>query len=161
MSFFLHLDPPPFAHLCAEKQIQGSFHLPPCCVKVSKWCVVGKWNISVDNISLSLSSELIEARPWLSVPLLSLYLHLQGQPRTLCQDIPSPTPLLCKMPLGFRWAFVAFAGTMQAVGCWTMCLESMVEKKVEILTSRYARGHLLPLFLSKLSNWKTHRALPN
>lgn len=92
--------------------------------------MVGKWNITVDNICLSLGSELIEARPWLSVPLLSPYLHLQGQPRTLGQDFPYPTLLLYKMPLGFRWTFVAFAGTMEAVGCWTMqCSESMGEKK--------------------------------
>lgn len=83
--------------ICVQQsKSKVAFHLFPCCVKASKWCVVGKWNISVDNICLSRSSELIEARPWLSVPLLSLYLHLQGQPRTLGKDFPSLTPLLYK-----------------------------------------------------------------
>lgn len=136
--FFLRFDPPSKCSLtpviglfvCRKANPRQLSFFCPCCVKASKWCVVGKWNITVDNICLSLGSELIEARPWLSVPLLSLYLHLQGQPRTLGQDFPYPTLLLYKMPLGFRWTFVAFAGTMEAVGCWTMqCSESMGEKK--------------------------------
>lgn len=135
---FPHFDPPSKLFdtrnwlICAEKsksKVAFIFFLP-CCVKASKWCVLGRWNSSVDTICLSVSTELIEARPSPCVPPLSLYLHLQGQPTSLGQDVFFP--LFFWLPLGFRWAFVAFAGTMQAVGCSTMqCSESMGrEKKV-------------------------------
>ena len=42
------------------------------------WCVVGRWNNSVDNICLSAGFDPTGVRPWLDAPPLSPYLRLRG-----------------------------------------------------------------------------------
>lgn len=93
------------------------------------WCVVGRWNNSVDNICLSAGFDPTGVRPWLDAPPLSPYLSLRGP----TQD-RWPSFFFFLLFFAPPWLqvsgglFVPCAGRMQAVGWGTiLCSQSREE----------------------------------
>lgn len=63
--------------MCTKANLRLLFFFPLFYESLG-WCVVGRWNNSVDNIFLSAGFDPTGVRSWLDAPPLSPYLRLRG-----------------------------------------------------------------------------------